>query len=55
MGELISAVWKHSDFGIGAAGYSEVHVENLDKDDDRKHLNEKIVAGAEFIVTQFFG
>lgn len=53
-GELISAVRKHSDFGIGAAGYPEGHVENPDKDDDRKHLHGKIAAGAEFIVTQFF-
>ena len=52
--ELISAVRKHSDFGIGAAGYPEGHVENPDKDDDRKHLHDKIAAGAEFIVTQFF-
>ena len=53
-GQLISAVRKHSDFGIGAAGYPEGHVENPDKDDDRKHLHGKIAAGAEFIVTQFF-
>ena len=53
-GELISTVLKHSDFGIGAAGYPEGHVENPDKDDDRKHLHGKIAAGAEFIVTQFF-
>ncbi len=53
-GELISAVRKHSDFGIGAAGYPEGHVDNPDKDDDRKHLHGKIAAGAEFIVTQFF-
>ncbi len=49
-----SAVCQHSDFGIGAAGYPEGHVENPDKDDDRKHLHGKIAAGAEFIVTQFF-
>lgn len=53
-GELISAVLNHSDFGIGAAGYPEGHVENPNKDDDRKHLHGKIAAGAEFIVTQFF-
>tara|TARA_B110000091_G_scaffold23178_1_gene21920 strand:+ start:2211 stop:3110 length:900 start_codon:yes stop_codon:yes gene_type:complete len=53
-GELISAVRNHSDFGIGAAGYPEGHVENPNKDDDRKHLHGKIAAGAEFIVTQFF-
>ena len=52
--ELIAAVRKHSDFGIGAAGYPEGHVENPDKDDDRRRLHEKIAAGAEFIVTQFF-
>ncbi len=52
--ELIAAVRKHSDLGIGAAGYPEGHVENPDKDDDRKRLHEKITAGAEFIVTQFF-
>ena len=53
-GELISAVRKHSHFGIGAAGYPEGHVDNPDKDDDRKHLHGKIAEGAEFIVTQFF-
>jgi methylenetetrahydrofolate reductase (NADPH) len=53
-GELISAVRNHSDFGIGAAGYPEGHVENPNIDDDRKHLHGKIAAGAEFIVTQFF-
>ena len=52
--ELITAIREHSDFGIGAAGYPEGHVENPDKDDDRKHLHEKIAAGADFIVTQFF-
>ena len=30
-GELISAVRKHSDFGIGAAGYPEGHVDNRTK------------------------
>ena len=40
--ELISAVRKHSDFGIGAAGYPEGHVENPDKDNDRKRLQEKL-------------
>lgn len=52
--ELITAIREHSDFGIGAAGYPEGHLENPDKDDDRKHLHEKIAAGAEFIVAQFF-
>ena len=52
--ELIAAVRKHGDFGIGAAGYPESHMENPDKDDDRKRLHEKIAARAEFIVTQFF-
>ncbi|MBC8258464.1 MAG: methylenetetrahydrofolate reductase [SAR324 cluster bacterium] len=52
--ELITAIREHSDFGIGAAGYPEGHLENPDKDDDRKHLHEKIAAGADFVVTQFF-
>ena len=52
--ELITAIREHSDFGIGAAGYPEGHVENPDIDNDRKHLHEKIATGAEFIVTQFF-
>ena len=52
--ELIAAVRKHGDFGIGVAGYPESHMENPDKDDDRKRLHEKIAARAEFIVTQFF-
>ncbi len=52
--ELISGVKAHSNFGIGAAGYPEGHIENPDKEDDRKHLHEKIDAGADLIVTQFF-
>ena len=52
--ELIEVIKDHSEFGICAAGYPEGHVENLDKEDDKRHLHEKITAGAEFIVTQFF-
>ncbi len=52
--ELISTISRHSNFGIGAAGYPEGHVENPDKEDDRKHLHEKIASGAQFIISQFF-
>jgi len=52
--ELVADIRERGGFGIGAAGYPEGHIENPDKQADRRFLVEKINAGAEFIVTQFF-
>jgi len=52
--ELVAAIRERGGFGIGAAGYPEGHIENPDREADRQFLIEKINAGADFIVTQFF-
>ncbi|KAI9018964.1 methylenetetrahydrofolate reductase-domain-containing protein [Hyaloraphidium curvatum] len=41
-------------FCIGVAGYPEGHIDNPDKEDDHKHLIEKVKAGGDYVVTQFF-
>lgn len=52
--ELVSFIRKHSDVGILVAGYPEGHQDNPSKEDDFKHLLEKVDAGADGIVTQAF-
>ena len=51
---MVADIRERGGFGIGAAGYPEGHIENPDKQADRRFLVKKINAGAEFIVTQFF-
>jgi methylenetetrahydrofolate reductase (NADPH) len=52
--ELIRMISKEGDFCIGCAGYPEGHVEADSIESDVEHLKEKLDAGAQFIVTQFF-
>ena len=41
-------------FSVGVAAYPEVHPEAADAESDARHLVEKVRAGADFVVTQFF-
>ncbi len=52
--QLIRMIAETGDFCIGCAGYPEGHVEADSIERDVDHLKEKIDAGAQFIVTQFF-
>ncbi|MCY1014782.1 methylenetetrahydrofolate reductase [NAD(P)H] [Pyxidicoccus sp. MSG2] len=41
-------------FCLGGACYPEGHVETVSRDDDLRHLKEKVDAGLDFVVTQLF-
>lgn len=52
--ELIRDIREHGDFCIGGACYPEGHVECDHKEEDLRHLKEKVDAGLSFITTQMF-
>ncbi len=52
--DLVHYLRKHSPFGIGVAGYPEGHIEATNYQASLQHQIEKVRAGGEFIVSQFF-
>ncbi len=52
--ELITALVTRGGFGIGGAGYPEVHPEAESSEKDYEHFLIKVNAGVDFIITQFF-
>lgn len=52
--ELTAFIRASYPFCIAVAGYPEGHVESPDKESDWIHLREKVMAGADFIITQLF-
>jgi len=53
--ELVKFIREHNGFSVGVAGFPEGHIANkVGKQDDWKHLKEKVDAGADFVLTQLF-
>jgi methylenetetrahydrofolate reductase (NADPH) len=52
--DLVALLAAGYDFCVGGACYPETHTEAVDPATDLKHLNTKVAAGAEFLVTQLF-
>jgi methylenetetrahydrofolate reductase (NADPH) len=52
--ELVSHIRSGERFGIAVAGYPEKHVEAPDIESDRRRLADKVVAGADLVITQLF-
>ena len=52
--DLVRLIHETGDFSVGVAGYPEKHPEAPDFETDVRHLLEKIEAGADVVVTQFF-
>jgi methylenetetrahydrofolate reductase (NADH) len=51
--ELVEILRDRSDMSVGVAAFPEVHPRSVSRDDDRRHLAEKLNA-ADFGITQFF-
>lgn len=52
--ELVAQIRELGDFCIGGACYPEGHPEAASRDEDIRHLKEKVDAGCDFLTTQMF-
>jgi methylenetetrahydrofolate reductase (NADPH) len=52
--ELAAFIRASYDFCIAVAGYPEGHIESPDKNTDWNYLRQKVMAGADFVITQLF-
>ncbi|MCQ2551505.1 MAG: methylenetetrahydrofolate reductase [NAD(P)H] [Clostridia bacterium] len=52
--ELVRQLKEAGNFCIGGACYPEVHPESSSKEEDLRHLKEKVDAGCDFLTTQMF-
>jgi len=53
--ELVKFIRAQNGFSIGVAGFPEGHVANkIGRENDWRHLKEKVDAGADFVLTQLF-
>lgn len=52
--ELTAFIRASYSFCIAVAGYPEGHIESCDKETDWEYLRHKVMAGADFIITQLF-
>jgi methylenetetrahydrofolate reductase (NADPH) len=52
--ELVRLIRRRFPFCIGVAGYPEKHVEARTMEEDLIHLQDKVGAGADFVITQLF-
>ena len=53
--QLVKFIREQGDFSVGVAGFPEGHIANKNgKHSDWRHLQEKVAAGADFVVTQLF-